>query len=215
MEVTGFAEIQLQLARHVILTDQFDKIRRVGGCDVSLRKSRRSTDGAAAIAVFSYPEMELLEVSAVPGCVEFPYVPGYLSFRELPLLTEAFTRLKERPDLLILDGHGLAHPRRFGVACHAGVALDIPTIGCAKSLFVGEFKPFKLLRGKRSPLLLDNEKVGYALCTQDGVKPIFVSPGHRISFPTAVEIVLRCAPHYRLPEPTRLAHMESRRAIEQ
>lgn len=213
MSASGLAEKQLEMARRVIVSDRHGEIRRVGGCDVSLRRSRRSADGAAAVVVMTYPALEVIEVATVQGRIEFPYIPGFLSFRELPLVAEAFARLSEPPDLLILDGQGLAHPRRFGLACHAGVELGLPTIGCAKSLLCGEFKPFELRRGKRSPLLLDGEKVGYALCSRDRVKPIFVSPGHRISHETAVEIVLRCAPRYRLPEPTRLAHTESRRAL--
>jgi deoxyribonuclease V len=213
MEVKHLAEKQLEMARRVIVADRFGEIRRIGGCDVSLRRSRRRSEGAATIAVFSYPAIELLEVATVRGHVEFPYVPGFLSFRELPLVAEAFARLSEPPDALILDGQGLVHPRRFGLACHAGVELGLPTIGCAKSLLCGEFKPFKLRRGQRSPILLDGETVGYAVCTRDGVKPLFVSPGHRVSCQTAVEIVLTCAHRYRQPEPTRLAHIESRLAV--
>lgn len=211
--ISELIEKQREMARRVILADEFGELRRVGGCDVSLRRSRRSTDGAAAIVVMTYPRLEVIEEAVVQGRVEFPYIPGLLSFRELPLVAEAFARLRERPDVLILDGQGLAHPRRFGFACHVGVALDIATIGCAKSRLCGEFESFELRRHKHSPLLLDGEKVGYAVCTRDGVKPVFVSPGHRISLATAVEVVLQCAPRYRLPEPIRLAHIRSRRAI--
>ena len=181
MGVSELAEKQRQMARRVVLTDKFGKIRRVGGCDVSLRRSRRSADGAAAVVVMTYPTLEVVEIVTVRGRVEFPYIPGFLSFRELPLVAKAFARLGEPPDLLILDGQGLAHPRRFGLACHAGVELGLPTIGCAKSLLCGKFEPFDLCRGERSPLLLDGEKVGYALCTRNRVRPVFVSPGHRIS----------------------------------
>ncbi len=215
IDTTSLAAQQRRLARGVILADQFGALRRIGGCDVSLRKSRKTADGAACIAVFSFPEMTLLEIAAVRGRVEFPYIPGFLSFRELPLLTEAFSRLRKPPDLLLLDGQGLAHPRRFGLACHAGVALGIPAIGCAKSLLCGQWKPFDLRRGARSPLTLDGETVGYAVCTRDGVKPLFVSPGHRVSRDTAVEVVLRCATCFRLPEPIRCAHAESRKALRQ
>ncbi len=214
MKVAHLAERQRELARRVILADRFAEIRSVGGCDVSLQRSRRSTDGAATIAVFSYPQIEPIEIATDLGRVEFPYVPGFLAFREFPLLAKAYKRLKRRPDLLIFDGHGLAHPRRFGIACYAGLKLDLPAIGCAKSLLCGEFAPFRLRRGGRSPLILEGETVGYAVCTRDGIKPVFVSPGHRVGFDTAVEIVLRCATRYRVPEPIRMAHMESRRAID-
>ncbi|MBM3334868.1 endonuclease V [Candidatus Sumerlaeota bacterium] len=213
LDISRLAEKQRQMARQVILADGFGEIRWVGGCDVSLRRSRRSSEGAATVTVFSFTTIESIEAATVRGRVEFPYVPGFLAFREFPLVARAFARLKTQPDVLILDGHGLAHPRRFGLACYAGLELDIPTIGCAKSLLCGEFEPFELRRGNRSPILLDSETVGFAVCTRDGVKPLFVSLGHKITLETAVEIVLRCAVRYRQPEPTRLAHAQSRRAI--
>jgi deoxyribonuclease V len=213
LTISELIQKQREMARQVILADRFGEIRCVGGCDVALRRSRRAADGAASVVVMTYPSLEVMDAASVRGRVEFPYVPGLLSFRELPLLTEAFAQLRVRPDVLILDGQGFAHPRRFGLACHAGIVLDVPTIGCAKSRLCGEFKLFALRRGKRSPLLLDGEKVGYVVCTRDAVKPVFVSPGHRVSFATAVEIIVRCAPRYRLPEPIRLAHIESHRAL--
>jgi deoxyribonuclease V len=206
-------EKQREMAGQVVLADRMGKIHHVAGCDVSLRRSRREADGAATIVVMTYPALEVVETASVRGHVDFPYVPGLLSFRELPLIRKAFAQVKTRPEVLIFDGHGLAHPRRFGIACHAGMALGVATIGCAKSRLCGEFEPFDWRRGKRSPLLLEGEKVGYAVCTREGVKPVFVSPGHCVSFATAVEIVLACAPRYRLPEPIRLAHIESRRAL--
>lgn len=213
MDISSLAETQRKMAELVSVADRFGRIRLVGGCDVSLKRSRRSADGSAAVVIMTFPSLELVEVATACGRVEFPYIPGLLSFRELPLLKKAFMKLKHRPDLLILDGQGLAHPRRFGIACHAGVELDIATVGCAKSLLCGEFAPLELRRGQRSPILLEGQKVGYALCTRNGVRPVFVSPGHRVSHETAVEIVLKCAPRYRLPEPIRLAHSESRKAV--
>jgi deoxyribonuclease V len=213
MDIKALAATQRELARRVIADDRFGELHRIGGCDVSLRKSRKSTDGAATIAVARYPDLEVLEIATVRGRVDFPYLPGFLSFRELPLLAEAFAQLHQVPDLLICDGQGLAHPRRFGLACHAGIELGVPTIGCAKSLLCGEFKPFPLRRGRRAPLVHDGETVGYTVCTRDGVKPVYVSPGHRVSPETAVAVVLQCARRYRLPEPIRLAHAESRRTI--
>jgi len=205
--------MQHEMAARVVAADDFGEICFVAGCDVSLRRSRKSSDGVAAVVVMRWPDLELVEVASVLGRVEFPYVPGFLSFRELPLLAEAFRHLRQKPDVLIADAQGLAHPRRFGLACHAGLELGLPTIGCAKSKLCGEFEPFALERGNRSPLLLDGQKVGYVLCTRAGVKPVFVSPGHRISAETAVDVVLACAPRYRLPEPVRLAHIESRRLV--
>ena len=204
---------QRELAERVVVEDRLGDVRLVGGCDVSLRRSRRSADGAAAIVVLTFPGLEEVETATVRGRVEFPYVPGFLSFRELPLLKQAFETLKRRPDVLLTDGQGLAHPRRFGLACHVGLEFDLPTIGCAKSRLCGEFEPFEWRKGARSPLVVDGETVGCAVCTRDGVKPVFVSPGHRVSRETAVEIALRCCPRYRVPEPIRLAHSRSRLAL--
>lgn len=213
MDTKRLAQLQRDLAGQVVLEDRFGSLRTIAGCDVSLRRSRKSTDGAAAIVLMSLPDFQETEVAVAPGRVEFPYVPGFLSFRELPLLKEAFSRLSAPPDLMIVDGSGLIHPRRIGLACHVGVELDVPTIGCAKSLLCGKYEEFPLKRGRRSPVVHDGETLGYAVCTRDGVKPVFISPGHRVGFESAVEIILQATPRYRLPEPVRLAHKHSRQAL--
>jgi deoxyribonuclease V len=146
----------------------------------------------------------VVEVATASGRPAFPYVPGYLSFREGPLLLEAFGRLRLQPDLCLFDGQGLAHPRRFGLACHLGVLLDLPSVGCAKSLLVGEYREPGAKRGDWSPLRLDGRMVGAVLRSRDSVNAIFVSPGHRITLRGAVRWVLACS-RARVPEPIRLA----------
>lgn len=160
----------------------------------------------AAICVYSFPGLEPLERSSVTRAVEFPYVPGLLGFREVPAIVEAFARLRTRPQVLLVDGHGLAHPRRFGVATHLGVVLDQPAIGCAKSLLVGEHREPAQRRGASTRLVHDGEVVGRALRTRVGVKPVFVSIGHRVDLAFAQRLVLRCTRGFRLPEPIRAAH---------
>ena len=178
------------------------QVRLVAGADLAYRK-----DGSrawAAVALVTLPDCSVVEVATATGRPSFPYVPGYLSFREGPLLLEAFGKLRETPDLCLFDGQGLAHPRRFGLACHLGVLLDIPSIGCAKSRLVGEYREPGAKRGEWSPLTLDNRIVGAVLRTRDDVNAIFVSPGHRITLRGAVRWVLACT-RTRVPEPIRLA----------
>jgi deoxyribonuclease V len=138
--------------------------------------------------------------------VDFPYVPGLLSFRELPPLAVAWERLSVRPDVIIFDAHGLAHPRRFGLACHGGLLFDVPSIGAAKSLLVGEHGELPEARGSTAPLIHEGEEVGKVVRTRIGVSPVFVSLGHRMDLATAVEVVLKASPCYRIPEPIRRAH---------
>jgi deoxyribonuclease V len=138
--------------------------------------------------------------------VTFPYVPGLLAFRELPALLEAIAMLKRAPDVIIVDGHGYAHPRRFGITCHLGVLLDVPTIGCAKSILVGDADPPENHIGASTPLIHKGDVVGSALRSKLNTKPLFVSIGHRVSLQSACALVLNCCRGYRLPEPTRLAH---------
>jgi deoxyribonuclease V len=161
--------------------------------------------------VFSFPALEPLANATATRPVEFPYVPGLLAFRELPALLEAYAGLAEEPDLLLVDGHGLAHPRRFGIACHLGVELDRPSIGCGKSLLVGEHAEPAPRRGSSTLLLHRGERIGRCLRTRAGVRPVYVSIGHRCALEHAVSIVLACAPRYRLPEPIRAAdHLAGR-----
>lgn len=184
--------------------------RRVAGADVSC--SRGSQELFAAIVVLDSRSLELLEVVRARGPALFPYVPGLLSFREIPPLLEAASRLRTRPDLLLCDGQGLAHPRRFGLACHLGLLLDLPTVGCAKTRLVGEHREPGPLRGHHARLTDRGELIGSVLRTRDRVKPVFVSPGHRVGLEQARRLTLSLCRGYRLPEPIRAAHAESNRA---
>ncbi|HEY8491005.1 MAG TPA: deoxyribonuclease V [Dehalococcoidia bacterium] len=194
--------IQRRLASQVISRGEPEGVELVAGVDISVDRAGR---GRGAVVVLSYPELRLVERVVEEREVPFPYVPGLLSFREAPVLLPALERLRHRPDLLLVDGQGLAHPRRFGIACHLGLLLDLPAIGCGKSRLVGEYREPGPAVGDRAPLVDRGQVVGQVVRTRAGVKPVFVSPGHRIGLEEAVAWVLRCARGYRLPEPTRLA----------
>jgi deoxyribonuclease V len=181
----------------------------VAGLDVAYD----GDDFAAAVVVLDGSSLDEVDRAVVLGRTSFPSVPGLFAFREVPGLLDALGKLQVTPDLLVCDGQGLAHPRRFGLACHLGVLTGIPSIGVGKTAFVGSFDEPGPRRGDSSDLLLDDEIVGKVLRTQDGVKPVFVSIGHRISLATATALVLRLAPRYRLPETTRAADHACRAAI--
>ncbi len=195
--------LQQRLRERVIRRRTFRRLRLVAGVDVSVKDDL----SRSAVVVLTFPEMEVVESATAERPVEFPYVPGLLAFREVPVIREAVRKLSTRPELLLVDGHGYAHPRRFGVACHLGVELDVPSIGCGKSLFVGRHREPAAKRGGRARLHHGGEAIGTVLRTRDGVRPIFVSIGHRIDLATAVRVVLRCCTKYRLPEPIRYADM--------
>ena len=196
--------IQEELQKEVITEDKFNQpVKYVAGVDMGFE-----ADGAisrAAVAVLSFPDLQLQEQSIVRRATTFPYIPGFLSFREIPAVLDALEKINTIPDIILCDGQGLAHPRRFGIACHLGVILDIPTIGVAKSWFIGEYEQVPQTKGSWKPLIHKNETIGAVLRTRDNVKPLYISSGHRISLPTAIDYVLRCAPKYRLPETTRVA----------
>lgn len=198
--------MQKRLARLVRRSDRFGPIRRVAGADAAYRNGCIR----AAVVLLSWPDLEPIEESLIERPVGFPYIPGLLSFREVPALLEGFERLSVAPDLIFCDAHGFAHPRRFGMASHLGVVLDIPTIGCAKTLLCGEHDPVPPGRGHGRPLWHKGRRVGTVLRTRDGVKPVYVSVGHRVSLPTAVRFILRAA-RTRIPEPIRLADRLSKR----
>jgi deoxyribonuclease V len=179
----------------------------IGGADVSEKGDR-----ARAAFVVLDRQLRVVEEAVAETGVPFPYIPGFLSFREIPSLLEAWAKLKNRPDLVIVDGQGRAHPRRLGIACHLGVTIDVPTIGCAKKRLVGAYEEPDDVRGARSPLLHRGEVIGSVLRTRPGTRPVFVSLGHRISLAAAVETVLACAPRFKLPEPQRLADRLSKKA---
>ena len=202
-------ELQERLRGRVIERDARRPPRLVAGADISF--DRRSPILHAAVVVLEAESLEVVEVASVRAEARFPYVPGYLSFREIPPLLEAFAKLEAVPDLIVCDGQGRAHPRRFGLACHLGVLLDRPTLGCAKSRLTGDYREPGPRRGAHTRLRDGGEVIGEVVRTRSGVKPVFVSVGHRISLETARRTALRLAPRYRLPEPVRAAHREVNR----
>lgn len=197
-------ELQKQLAYEVVAEDRIDApVRTVAGIDLGY--DAKNDTSRAVVVVLSFPQLELIESAEALLPIQFPYVPGLLSFRETPVAVKALEKLTVTPDLILCDGQGLAHPRKFGIACHIGLITNVPTLGVAKSLLVGKFETLGETRGSTAPLMYKNEQVGTALRTKDKTQPVYVSAGHRISLATATEYVLQCAPKYRLPETTRLA----------
>ncbi len=197
--------LQERLRSRLVIEDRTGEVRIVAGADVSYDKG--SDYYHAAVVALKFPEMETIEETHASGKARFPYIPGLLAFREGPIVIKALRKLKSRPDVLMIDGHGVAHPRGFGVASHIGVLTGIPSVGCAKTVLVGEFRGPGTKRGSTSPLIYKNIEVGRALRTKEKVKPVFVSAGHMISLDRACEIALGCCTKYRLPEPTRRAHI--------
>lgn len=196
-------ELQRELAQKVILQDQSGEIRRVAGVDMAINEE--SGMARAAVVLLSYPQLEILEKHVYEEPVRMAYIPGLLSFRELPSLLGAFEQLTERPDVVMADGQGIAHPRRLGIASHLGLWIDLPTIGCAKSLFIGTYEPVGEAVGDWSPLLDRGETIGAVLRTRARVKPMFISQGHKISLESSIKLVLACGKGHRLPETTHQA----------
>ena len=197
-------EIQKKLAAQVSTVGEVTSPRLIAGVDISVNKGDGT--GTGAVVVLSYPELDLVETRVVNDSLVFPYVPGLLSFREAPLILAACESLNVTPDLIMVDGQGIAHPRRMGLASHLGLFLDIPTIGCAKSRLCGSHEAPGAEPGSYAELVDGSEVIGAALRTRAGVKPVYVSIGHRVDLPAAIDWVLACCRGYRLPEPTRLAH---------
>lgn len=198
------AAIQQRLRGRIIAEGDPEAVRFVAGVDISVGAEDRG--GLAAVVVIEYPSLRTVEQSVVSAQVTFPYVPGLLSFREIPVLIPAFEQLRTTPDLVVVDGQGMAHPRRFGLASHLGLLLGVPTIGCAKSRLTGAYVMPDVEKGAVSPLTVGAEAVGTVLRTRTGVSPVFVSVGHLIGLAPATDWVLRLVRGLRLPEPTRLAH---------
>jgi deoxyribonuclease V len=197
--------LQKELASEIITSGDVSNVHLVSGADISV--SRGSRTARAAIVVLSYPALELVEVETAVAELAFPYIPGLLSFREAPVILDLFQKLSHKPDLLIVDGQGIAHPRRLGIASHLGLRLDMPTIGCAKSRLCGEHDEVGYDAGNQARLILDSEVIGMVLRTRTGSKPLYISPGHKIGLEEAVRWTLACTRGYRLPEPSRLAHL--------
>jgi deoxyribonuclease V len=199
--------LQIELAARVSVKNEVGKVSVIAGVDVS---KTSDTTGRAAVVLISFPELELMDKILVDGEMIFPYIPGLLSFRELPLVLACFEKLKSAPDLVIVDGQGLAHPRGLGIASHLGLFIDIPTIGCAKSILCGEHAPVASGRGSFKDMIYNNIVIGAAVRTKHNVKPVYVSIGNRIDLPAAIRWIFDCDTGYRLPLPCRLAHMASK-----
>jgi deoxyribonuclease V len=195
--------IQNQLQPEVITEDQLGDVRYVAGVDMGFEEG--GAVSRAAVVVLSFPELELQEQAIARRPTTFPYIPGFLSFREIPAVLDAMEKISTMPDLILCDGQGIAHPRRFGIASHLGVLIDMPTIGVAKSLLVGKHDELPEEKGSWQPLRYRGGIIGAVLRSRTSVKPLYVSSGHRVSLPTAIDYVLRCTTKYRLPETTRLA----------
>jgi len=195
--------LQESLRELVELQDRFGDIRYVAGADMAF--DPETEVAFAGVIVYRFPGLEEVERRMARRKLRFPYVPGLLSFRESPVLLAAFARLRTEPDLILIDGHGRAHPRRFGIACHIGILFDKPTIGCAKSRLVGEHQEPGAVAGSTSPLMLESERIGEVLRTRDHVRPIYVTTGHRVSLDSAVGLVRQCVDGFRIPKPTREA----------
>jgi len=198
-------ETQLQLASNVLLEDKYPaEINYVAGTDVGFEDNGKIT--RAAVVIIDFKSLDHVESTLVRSKTVFPYVPGYLSFRELPAVLQAFEKITIAPDIILCDGQGIAHPRRLGIASHLGVLTGIPTIGVAKSKLIGTYKEPGPNKGNKSLLYDGKDKIGYVLRTRTNVKPLYISPGHKVSLTSVCDIVMKCITKYRLPETTRWSH---------
>lgn len=196
-------ELQERLRLRVVRVDRWKPIRTVAGADVAL--DARSGVGFSGVVVYRFPDLVEVERQHATRKLTFPYIPGLLAFREIPVLLAAFRKLKVSPDLIFCDGQGLAHPRRFGIACHLGLLLDRPTVGVAKSRLVGQYEEPADVSGAWSPLTAGGDRIGAVLRTRPGTRPVFVSPGNRISLKSALRLTMATYEGYRIPKPTREA----------
>lgn len=200
-------EIQKQLSPEIICSNSIVRPRLIAGIDISVYRRYK---GCAAVVLLDYPSLEIVESAFAEGEILYPYVPGLLSFREAPLILEACRKLVRKPDFILVDGQGIAHPRRLGVASHLGLLLNIPSIGCAKSRLIGDHDSIPDEAGKYTYLVDGGEIIGAAVRTRRGCKPVYISIGHMVDLPAAIHWTLNCCKGYRLPEPTRLAHIAAK-----
>ncbi|MBN8820574.1 MULTISPECIES: deoxyribonuclease V [unclassified Spirosoma] len=201
---TEAVALQQQLRSQIRIEPLSVPSKTIAGCDISFNKFEETV--YAGIVVLRLDTLETIDEAGVVGTAPFPYIPGLLSFREIPALLKAWQTLQTEPDVVMFDGHGTAHPRRIGIASHAGLFLDRPTFGCGKSVLVGKYDEPAPERGAWSPMKHYGEVIGAALRTKNKVNPVYVSPGHLIDLPTAISLTLQCDGGYRIPEPTRRAH---------
>jgi deoxyribonuclease V len=208
LSVEEAIQIQEVLRERIILRKTFSEVKTIGGGDVAYSEDGKHCFGA--IVVLSFPHMQILDTATADGKNPFPYIPGLLGFREGPILIKTFQRLRLKPDVMIFDGQGIAHPSGMGLASHIGLWLDIPSIGCAKTPLLDEFISPGLSKGSVEWIRKEGKKVGAVLRTRERVKPLFISPGHRIDLPTSIQLILESCKGYRFPEPLRKAHQLSR-----
>lgn len=202
---TDAVALQQQLRDQIQLTPLQKPIQTIGGADISFNKYSEVV--YAGIVILSYPELQVIHTASVISTTRFPYVPGLLAFREVPALIEAWNKLEVKPDVLVLDGHGIAHPRRMGIATHFGLVAGTPTIGCAKSLLAGKYEEPGDKTFDSSPLIYKSDVIGTVLRTKPRCNPVYVSPGHLVTMDESLAIIKNCVRKYRIPEPTRLAHL--------
>ncbi len=198
-------ELQNQLREQICIQPLAKPIQTIGGADISFNKYEETV--YAGIIVLSFPSLQEVARATVISKTTFPYIPGLLSFREIPSVIKAWNQLSVKPDLMVLDGQGIAHPRRLGIATHFGLVTDTPALGCAKSLLHGKFEVLPEAAGSTSLLYDQGEVIGAALRTKFKVNPVFISPGHKINLEQSLEIIKQCSSSYRIPEPTRKAHL--------
>jgi deoxyribonuclease V len=198
-------ELQKQLREQICIEPLAKPVQTIAGADISFNKYEDTV--YAGIIVLSFPELQEVAKATVVSKTTFPYIPGLLSFREIPSLLKAWNLLTIKPDVMVLDGQGIAHPRRLGIATHFGLVTDTPALGCAKSLLIGKYEPLPQEAGSASLLYDQNEVIGAALRTKFKVNPVFISPGHKIDLEQSIALMKRCNSGYRIPEPTRKAHL--------
>lgn len=198
-------QVQKEFAQSISIAPRTNHWSLVAAADVSY--SKRDPRIFSAVVVMKLPELEVVEAVTAAGLARFPYVPGLLSFREIPILAQAFQELSTVPDVLLCDGQGIAHPRRFGLASHLGLLYDLPAVGCAKSRLIGEYAELEKAQWTQTPLIDRGERIGTVVRARKGVKPLFISPGHLMDCESSVELVRQCTGRFRLPEPIRQAHI--------
>jgi deoxyribonuclease V len=211
VSVEQAVRIQKVLKERIILKNSFSKVKTIGGGDVAYLRNGNLL--FCAIVVLSFPDMEIFDTATADGKISFPYIPGLLGFREGPILIKTFQKLRLKPDVMIYDGQGIAHPRGMGLASHMGLWLDLPSIGCAKTPLLDEFISPGPLKGNFGWIRRKGKKVGAVLRTRENVKPLFVSPGHRVDLSTSIQLILETCKGYRFSEPLREAHQLSRKML--
>jgi deoxyribonuclease V len=210
-DVTAKAAIEIQqtLRRRIIVKGKIKRLHFVAGVDVAFHNEQST----AAVVVLSMPDLHICDSTVASLPIQFPYIPGLLSFREIPVIVEALRKISTVPDVIFCDGQGIAHPRRLGIASHLGAMTGLCTIGVAKSRLTGIHEDVPVIKGKWVPLYDKEETIGAVLCTRDHVKPLYISIGHRIDLDSSINAVMCCVTRYRLPEPIRMAHQLAGKAI--